>query len=412
MKRHWLISLALLAGLFAAPLAAQETILGQFEGQQGGGNSGTGALTLKGWALADSGVHLVVIQVDGVDIRSALYGRRRPDVEVLHPGYPDSAAPGFGYRLDTTRFSNGRHTVSVKVITRDGNQKNIPGTQEILFTNNTAILAPFGKISTPQENTQIFGTCDPNDPYRRLTPVDGWALDLGMETNDAGIGYVQLMIDNQPFFDTRTGCRFILGAGGFTNCYGLFLPNIERNFPFATNAPNAGFRFVLDTGFLISNLGYVEGQHLFTIRAGDISNQTADIDEISVVFRCIEGIPNEGSFGRIESPRAGVIYAGDMKIQGWALDAEGIDKVRILIDGELVGFARYGADDGIFETRPAVFSQYLGFPDAEAPVFRLVPDFDTKEISNGVHELQVVIRDVEGDRTLIGESTFFVDNPD
>lgn len=400
----------LLAVLAAMPATAQETLRGNFEGEVNGHNNATGAVTLSGWALATSGVRQVIIQVDGVDVGAARFGNRRPDVERLNPGFVDSEAAGFGYRVDSTPYLNGPHTVTAKIRSQAGGELVLPG-KVINFNNNTTLLVPFGGINKPARNAEVFGTCDPLDPIRRLTPVTGWVLDLGVEINDAGVGYVELMVDNDPIFNTRTGCRFIFDAGGFTNCYGLFRPDIELLYPFAKDAPNAGFRFVMDIGFMISNLNYVEGSHLLTIRSGDTSNQIADVDEIPVVFRCIEGVPNEGAFGQIESPQpGGAVYSGDLEIQGWALDAEGIDRVRILIDGEFVGLARYGIDDGIFDTRPGVFSQYLGFPDAEAPVFRLVPDFDTTQLSDGFHQLQVVVKDDEGDRTLIGEVTFRVDN--
>lgn len=399
----------LLAFLAALPAAAQETIRGNFDGQVNGGNTGTGVVSLSGWALAATGVRQVIIQVDGVDVGAARFGTLRPDVERTNPGFPDSGAAGFGYNLDSTPYPNGRHTVTAKIISQGGRKLVLRG-KEIRFNNNTTLLVPFGRLESPARNAEVFGTCDPGDPVRRLTPVTGWVLDLGVETNDAGVGYVELMVDNQPIFNTRTGCRFIFAAGGFTNCYGLFRPDIETLFPFAKDAPNAGFRFVMDIGLMVGALGYVEGSHLLTIRSGDTSNQIADVDEIPVVFRCAEGVPNEGSFGEIESPRPGLAYSGNLRIQGWALDAEGIDRVRVFIDGEPIGLARYGADDGIFATRPGVFSQYIGFPDVEAPVFRLVPDYDTTQLSDGFHHLQVRVWDVEGDRTLIGEVTFFVDN--
>lgn len=422
MQRYVLVRLTLLTALLAAVLpatqaSAQELIEGAFEGQvftggQGTGNSGTGAMVLRGWALAASGVRLVVIQVDGVDDGAAILGRLRPDIETGFPGFPDSSAAGFTYRLNSTRYLNGPHFVSAKVITRDGAVEDLPGGRTFFFNNNTTILKPFGTINKPLRNAHVFGTCDLSDPRRRLVPVEGWVLDLGVETNDAGVGYVELMIDNQPFFNTRTGCSFIFDAGGFTNCFGLPRPDVERLYPFAKDAPNAGYRFVLDIGFMITALRYVEGQHLLTIRSGDISNQVADVDEIPVVFRCIEGIPNEGAFGLIESPRPGSSYAGNMLVQGWVLDAEGVDRVLIHIDGTFVGQAAYGTDDGIFATRPGVFSQYPGFPEVEAPVFRLRPNFDTTNLSDGSHQLQVYVLDREGIEILIGEVSFFVDNRD
>ena len=426
MKRDGLVSLVsltvILTALLAAPSQAQvEQVFGVFEGQQvdgqqGTGNSGTGAMVLRGWALAGSGVRQVIIQVDGQDAGMALLGRTRPGVERSFPGFPDSAAAGWGFRLNTTRYSNGFHEVSaiavsnegrrVKLETRDGGDD-----YRFQFTNNTHLLTPFGRINFPQRNAFLAGTCDLSSSLRRLSPVTGWALDLGVETHDAGIGAVKLVVNGQDYRNTDSSCRFILGSGGFTNCYGLPRPEIERLYPFAKDAPNAGFRFVLDIGFMISAELYPEGANTLTVRANDLDNQIADIDEFPVFFLCDDGVPNEPAFGFIESPRQGAQYGGDIVVQGWLLDREGVDRVTVFVDGVPVnGVVDYGADDGIFETRPGVFSQYFGFPDAAAPVFRLRGNYDTTQLSDGAHQLQVRVLDLEGERTWIGEVTFFVDN--
>lgn len=417
-------SLTLLAVvcLLAAPAWSQETIRGVFEGQQftgqqhTTGNVGTGVMVLRGWALATSGVRQVIIQVDGADQGAAIRGRVQPEITRDNPGFPDSPAPGWTLRLDSPRFPNGTHRISAKVITNNGNVRILDGTRDFVFNNNVSLLVPFGAITHPQRNAQIFGTCDTSQARRRVVPIEGWALDLGLGINDTGIGWVELMIDGQPpsfrIYNTREGCRFIFDAGGFTNCYGLPRPEIEHLYPFAIDAPNAGFRFVLDVGALITEGLYSEGQHLITIRANDESRQLADIFEMPVVFRCIEGVPNEGAFGFIESPRQGVVYSGRMPVQGWALDEEGVDVVRVFIDGVPVGEANYGVEDGILDTRPGVFSRYPGFPDVIAPVFRLIPTVDTTTLSDGRHQLQIFILDREGDTTLIGEVSFFVNNRD
>lgn len=412
MRRRFYLTLGLLVLLAGTPVLA-DNVLGHFRGQPGDKNSGTGALTLTGWALADSGIKLVVIQVDGHDIGAALYGKPRPDVEDLYPNYPDSAAAGFGYRLNSTLFQNGKHKVSAKAISFDGTVRVLSPKIEIEFLNNTSILLPFGAILSPQRNANIYGTCIQANPRRRLMAIEGWALDLGVETNDAGVGWVELMIDNQLVagdgYNTRANCTWDASSGGFRNCYGLFTPSIERLYPFARDAPNAGFRFVIDVGELI-NGGYSEGHHTIGIRAGDVSNQREDIDEFGVNFFCIEDI-NEGSYGRIESPRAGQIYSGTINVQGWAVDWEQVDRVRVLVDGEFAGFADYGEEDGIYETRPGVFSQYWNFPDVFAPVWRLPGGYDTTQLADGIaHQMQVRVIDKEGASTLIGEVNFFVNN--
>ena len=411
------LALALLAMAWApAAASAQETVLGFFEGPQGGVNSGTGAIGMVGWALADTGVKRVTIQVDGVDIGQSIYGQFRPIVQDLFPDYPDSAGAGFGYNLNSTLFSNGVHAVTAKVETFGGTIEIIPavdpqfnvyedGVYPVQFTNNTAILTPFGEINRPDRNADLFGNCSNTTTNRRLAVISGWALDLGVEIGDAGVAWVELMVDGVILDNTRTGCRFDMATGGLTDCYGLPRPDIERRFPFALDAPSAGFRFVLDVGALLDN-GWAEGHHTLTIRAGDISNQNANIDEIPVNFFCIENQGNEPSFGRIESPRPGRAYADLMTFQGWVLDWEGIADVEVWVDGEFIGSANFGGGLG---TRPEVLTQYVGYPNTSAPVWRL-SNFDTTDLSEGFHQVQIYVDDLTGDRTLIGETTFFVNN--
>lgn len=419
MQARWMIGLALVILLTAAPAAAQETIRGFFEGPTNGDNAGTGAVGMTGWALADSGIQRVVIEVDGEEVGTAIYGQPRPDVEALFPFFPDSDGPGFAYHLNTTDFPNGPHTVSVRVVTNAGTERVIAGTQQVLFSNNIAILRPFGEIKFPQRNADLFGTCNRENPVV-YTPITGYALDLGVEIGDTGVGYVELLVDGaqifEPdprdplgldplYFNSRTGCYYDVTKGGLTNCYGLPRLDVERRFPFALDAPTSGFRFVLDVGYQIAARGLAEGAHILTIRSGDVGSQVENIDEIPVNFFCIENLPNRGSIGFIETPRQGFVFGGgDIIFQGWAVDFEGIDRIEVFIDGVFVGEAAFGVD-----TRPQVALRFMGFPDANAPVWRLV--FDSTLLSNTEHQVEVFAVDVNGFETLIGERTFTVFNP-
>ncbi|MEO1083094.1 MAG: hypothetical protein AAFY88_02520, partial [Acidobacteriota bacterium] len=290
MKTRWMILCLALLSLLAFPAAGQEEIIGFFEGVQGSlNNAGTGSTGLTGWALAGSGVQRVEILVDGVVIGQARYGGPRTQVEEFFPGFLDSPGAGFVYQLNTTDFTNGTHHVQARVVTNIGNVELLETSEgnaaTILFNNNTAILAPFGEIDKPLRNAFIYGTCNrfcgvepvPNI----LTPVTGFALDLGVEIGDAGVGYVELLLNGSILYNTRTDCTFRSGLG-LHQCYGLPRLDVEHRFPFALNAPNAGYRFLMDVGELITCLGYPRGQQTLTIRSGDISTQVANIDEIPV----------------------------------------------------------------------------------------------------------------------------------
>lgn len=415
MSRIRWISFALLAILLAAPGVAQENVIGFFEGPLGGLNAGSGAIGMTGWALADTGVRRVTIQLDGVDIVEARYGGFRPLVEDQHPGFPDSSGAGFGVNFNSTDFSNGQHLLTAKVETFGGSIVILPaisqgqvvldGRLPVHFTNNTAILMPFGDINVPQRNANLFGVCDLENDNRRYTVISGWALDLGIELHDAGIGWVELMVDGVILSNSRTGCFFSPITGGLTNCYGLQRLDIETSYPFALDAPNSGYRFVLDIGELL-NLGYTQGRHTLGIRAGDLSNQAIEVAEIPVNFLCAENNGNEPSFGFIESPRPGRFWADLINFQGWALDWQGIANVELFVDGTSIGLASFGAGLG---GRPGVQGQFPGYPDSLAPVWRL-SNFDTNNLTEGFHQVQARAVDNLGVTTIIGETTFFVNN--
>jgi len=271
------------------------------------------------------------------------------------------------------------------------------------FSNNSHNLVPFGRIDFPNRNAQLFGHCDLADANRRYTVVEGWALDVGVETGDAGVGYVELLIDGAIYANTRLNCGFLEEAGGFANCYGLERPDVEAAYPGVLDAPTAGFRFVMDIGALI-DFGFLRGRHTLTIRSGDIAGQVSNLAEIPVVFNCDEDVSNEGSFGRIGRPANGSSFAGTINMVGWALDWEGIRAIEVSVDGVKVGEA---VQNGL---RPVVTNRYPGYPNSLRPGFGFL--LDTTQFANGQHQVQVHVLDnaVPADRTLIGERTFRVNN--
>src|SRR5262249_28001558 len=197
----------------------------------------------------------VGILVDGIVAPRANYGRARAGVTARFPGYPDSAAPGFGVQLDTTHYLNGLHTVTVRIKSRAG-EVTFLAPQVINFTNVTHDLAPFGQIEFPKAQAELRGNCDVRSPTRRYSVVSGYALDAGLTDFDTGVAYVELLIDRARGFDPWTGiefssdlsCTFNAVTGGQTDCYGIRRLDIEKTYPTLKDSPHSGFRFVLDIG--------------------------------------------------------------------------------------------------------------------------------------------------------------------
>ena len=384
------LSFAGLPAFAAAPFGFVEGIHG---GQNQ--NAGGGVLPITGWALDDDGVERVELYVDGVVAGLADYGRNRPDVELVFPGYPDGALVGFGMFLDTTLYSNDLHQISARVTSNITGEQTWLNSVTIQINNDTSNLAPFGAITFPNPSSEFYGTCDLSDSSRRLSVVSGWALDVGIENGDTGVKYVELLINGGLYANTVTSCFSDPDWGGLTNCYGLQSLDVERIFPTVANSPHARFRFVLDVGWLISEIGYSQGFHEITIRSGDYYGNVANIAEIPVAFFCDENTGNEGSFGFIDHPDNGELIDGIKDIYGWVLDGEGVAEVQIWLDGQWVGDAAFGLP------RPDVSSVYPGYPDSLAPgwIFLL----DTTLTSDGLHHVQAVAVDDFGATSIIGE---------
>jgi N-acetylmuramoyl-L-alanine amidase len=402
MKRNVTLVLAV-ALLISAPAWAANPF-GQFGGKVGGGNSGAGLLPLFGWALDDDGVEAVDILVDGVVDGRSNYHRSRPQVTKKYPGYPDSNLPGWVYQLDTTHYLNGIHTITARVLSKSGELVSLKS-QKFQFGNVTHALDPFGAIEFPKHQAELRGHCNLADASRRWSIVSGYALDAGVQPEDTGVGYVELLLDGSLFANSNRDCFRLTDFNLPVNCYGQRRQDLVAIFPHLKDAPHSGFRFALDVGFLVSFFGYSEGSHRLTIRAGDVFEQVSTVDDVEVTFSCddLDPADDEESIGDIEQPLDGNMFSGIMQLRGWALDWEGVQRVEVFVDGADVGTASYG------HVRPLITPVYPGYPDAAAPGWE--HSFDTTDFSNGEHFLEVVVTDDLGHDTYIGRRRFVIANP-
>jgi hypothetical protein len=425
MRTRLCLLTAAIALVAAGAPAAAAAPFGHFGGKVGGGNAGSGLMPLHGWALDDGGVEAVDIVVapcappvsagrcnfnQGFVAGRANYGRSRPGVTQRYPGYPDSAAPGFAYSLDTTRYANGLYRVWPRVRSLSGEVVNLKPLL-LEFLNNDTALMPFGAVEFPEAGAEMSGNCNLADPSRRYSVVSGYAMDVGMTQEDRGIGYVELLIDRAIYARSEVDCVNLPAAGGLSNCYGIRRLDLAPFFPNLKDDPHVGFRFVIDTGVLLYDPDgpgpmaalYPPGHHLITIRAGDNADQIANIAEFHVTFRCADG--NEEAIGEIVSPNPLHPQAGTVMASGWALDWEGVHSVQVLVDGIPVTYASYGL------VVPGVnfAALYPGYPDSVAPGW--VALIDTTALSNGEHQLEVLVIDDHGNTTFIGGRKLTVNNP-
>ncbi|MFB3170069.1 Ig-like domain-containing protein [Neobacillus sp. 179-C4.2 HS] len=294
------------------------------------GSTVNGMLKVRGWILDPSGVSKVDVFVDGKVIGQAKYGLSRPDVFNVFPDYQNTNA-GYEFDFDTSSLTNGSHSISVKSTSKTGATLLLQAK-----TINVQNLAPTGHIDSPTSNSSISG----------ITNVRGWFLDV------SGITKVEVLVDGK-----------IMGQA----TYGISRPDVLRVLPGYQNA-NAGYEFAIDTRKLTN------GTHVITVR-GTGNNGTTTVLPTKTV-----NVKNLPTVGFMDTPKDGSTIKGITNVRGWYLDISGVSKMEILVDGKIVGQAKYGG------SRPDVQRVLPDYQNANAGYeFAL----DTNKLSNGWHSITV-----------------------
>jgi hypothetical protein len=371
----------------------------------------SGAFPVVGWATDTDGIDRIDVMIDGGILQSAMHGDQRPDVGATFPDFPGALFSGFIANIDSTRLTNGVHMLTVRAIDRTGVARTI-GHRTVQIINNDNFLKPFGFVDDPQRDAVLYGTgCGPTDPPpffwppvrqgQHISPVRGWALDLGTRVDTGRVAYVELLIDGVRWLSTDD-CGVLNGR--FANCYGLPRYDVSRFYPTFPDSPRSGFLFTLDVGALMK-LGVRPGHHRLTVRVGDREQTFAELpnrDGIPVWFQCADASFDMPSAGHIDFPTAFDYIGGDVTFRGWAVDQDGVVAVEIIVDGNIIGQAQYGFP------RPDVADHYPYIIGSGSSGWAFT--MNTRPLSNARHRLTVRTVDTRGNRAEIGSVDFYVAN--
>lgn len=380
----------------------------------------SGVLTVAGWALDDRKIDHVDVIVDGLLERQAVTGIYRADVAANFPDNPAAIVAGFVLNIDSTRYTNGVHTVSVRAVDDQG-QQGFLGSSRVQIFNNAPNVGPIGEVEFPLLNANWFGNCFPVSPGgpsggptdivdpRLLMFVNGWALEASLE-NTGGVSEVRLALDGVPIKNSRVNChREFLLSNALIDCYGYYRPDIEVLYPGFAQAPNVGFQFFVDVGYLIMQKGFKEGAHILQVSAVDKKATNVLLKEIPLYMECATGQLDPPPLGYIDDPTNYKFVGGVFPVIGWALDLDIVVKVRVLIDGVPQTDAVTGVDWADYGyASPDVAVAYPFYPQRTHARFRFY--LDTTKISNSEHDLLVEVTDSRGNVRTAGTRRFIVDN--
>jgi hypothetical protein len=372
-------------------------------------HNATGSFPVNGWAADTDGILRVEVQIDGANMQGAMYGDPRPDVANAYPDFPAAGLSGFVANVDTTRIANGVHLLTVIATDRRGMSRMI-GRRQIQVFNNDTFLNPFGVLEEPLRDATLYGDCTGTPPIispfirndAHITPVRGWALDLGTRQDQGRVAYIELLVDGVPWL-TTDDCGIMFGQ--YANCYGLPRHDVHRFYPSYPDAPRAGFFFTLDVGALLLS-GVREGFHRMSVRVSDRDQTFTELpnrDGIPVFLQCDAPGRDHPSFGYIDYPEFQDYVGGMVTFRGWALDENGVNTVEILIDGNFVGNAQYG----LIRTDVAnVHPQFVSQSRTAGWAFTM----DTSRLTDARHRVTVRVTDQLGRAVEIGSKDFYTEN--
>jgi hypothetical protein len=400
-----------------------------------------GSFPVSGWALDDQDVDHIDFLMDGQIVAgsvgrglpsTAIYGTTRPDVAAAFPDVPNSLYTGFQANIDTTKLINDIHHLAVRVTDNQGASRVI-GTRTVQIINNGANLPPFGQIDFPLDKSSLFCTtinvgipspCTPDIcGFVLSNVVAGWALDVGARLDHGQVSYVELLLDGAILANTRSDC-IQTGNGALVNCYGINRPDVARNYSGYVNADNAGFLFAF--GLITSStdptgqiaitrptadptifnvVGFTRpGKHTLAVRVGDEEEALTQIGAMSIDVLCDPTGADFPAFGYIDTPSDYQFINGIFNVFGWAFDFNGVQRIEVDVDGQVVGNATYGL------SRPDVPANDPRVPSIQVGFSFLL---DTTRLSDSEHDLVIYVVDSTFGtprRTEVGRRKFVVNN--
>ena len=194
-----------------APTLADSMVLTLEEPKEGG--TYTGISNLRGWALAESGIDKIEVDIDGVYAFDIPMGGSRGDVGSAYPDFPDAAQSGFSMAFNYKALSEGSHQVTARALSKGG----AVAIQRVQITVDRFISS---FIADPDE-VDISAVSDVTLTKAALhlkgLRVEGQAFDVALSFDTATQGFELIDITPQESPTAGAGCSSASrGAGDYT----------------------------------------------------------------------------------------------------------------------------------------------------------------------------------------------------
>src|SRR5713101_7485785 len=147
--------LAFVSALLAPALLAQTGFIGALDLPDPAAVQ-SGVVLVRGFALDPTQITKIELYVDDQFQHRAVTGLPRIDNVEAYPNYPGihTTAPGFTTGFLASRFSNGPHTVYVRVYASDGRVDELG--RRTVNVDNTLNQSPFGSVDQPGISGPVY----------------------------------------------------------------------------------------------------------------------------------------------------------------------------------------------------------------------------------------------------------------
>jgi SAM-dependent methyltransferase len=268
------------------------------------GSEATLGTVVSGWAYSPSGIREISVWLDGQKVVGQTeYGLLRDDVAQNRPEWPNVLRCGFRYRFETLPAAS--ESVELTVVAEDGEGRRTEVRRVVRSVNQLLVC------DEPGEGSEVsLGTA-----------VSGWAY------SPAGIREISVWLDGRRMGEAT---------------HGLARQDVAQANPEWPEAQRSGFRYRLDAAPAPPLPRTAE----LTIVAED--GDGGRVEERRAV-RVVEPppLPMAGSLDIPKrrdpgDPLKVLGWSSPLVVIGWAVDPEGVDRIDVLLDGEVVAQAEHG----------------------------------------------------------------------
>ncbi len=172
----------------------------------------SGISNLRGWAVAESGIAAIEIDIDGVYAFNVPMGGARGDVADAYPDYPDSGLSGFSMAFNYKSMVAGEHVMTARAISNDGNI----ATRDATINVARFVSSYIGDVDQVDTGTASQVVTDGQSIELKEITVEDQKWDITLTFDTATQGFVLTEISSAEVGSGNASCDNIWDSGDYT----------------------------------------------------------------------------------------------------------------------------------------------------------------------------------------------------